>query len=189
MIYTIDKVIGEGGFSKVLLVRVKDGHKKDGDSNVCASVFRTEFVCHSYIKLGMRTAQVRCENYPKVASQVRRFREIVRQDYHGRMAGESFFQATMLERNILGDVGYDRIDADICERLSTETRRFRRHPFILKLFHSFQEKDRLVLIVDFCVGGSVHYHVNLAVRTSLDQLMLSRDVRRMQVRRTGKGDS
>lgn len=103
--YSIDKVIGEGGFSKVLLVRAKDGHRREGD------VYAAKIILKSHLK----------------------------------NAGASFVQATMLERNILGDVG---------------------HPFILKLYHSFQEKDRLVLIVDFCVGGSVHYHVNLSVKQS-----------------------
>lgn len=112
--YVIDKMIGEGGFSKVLMVRAKDGHRAENDS----AVFAAKII-------------------PKA---------------HLKMAGDSFVRATMLERNILGDVG---------------------HPFILKLYHAFQEKDRLVLIVDFCVGGSVHYHVNLAVKQTgkgLDEL-------------------
>ncbi|KAJ8600394.1 hypothetical protein CTAYLR_001415 [Chrysophaeum taylorii] len=111
--YTIEKVIGEGGFSKVLLVHAKEGH-----SHVNRTVYAAKII-------------------PKA---------------HLKMAGDSFVKATMLERNILGDVG---------------------HPFILKLYHAFQEKDRLVLIVDFCVGGSVHFHVNLSVKrtgTGLDEM-------------------
>ena len=49
----------------------------------------------------------------------------------------------MLERNILGE--FD-------------------HPFLLKLYHSFQEKDKLVLVVDYCPGGSLHTHVNISLR-------------------------
>ena len=51
----------------------------------------------------------------------------------------------MLERDLLADV---------------------QHPFLLGLYHSFQEKDRLVMVVDFCQGGSVHYHVNVAVKST-----------------------
>jgi len=107
--YAIDKVIGEGGFSKVLLVRPRDGHREEA--------------------MGSRTLFA-AKIIPKA---------------HLKLAGDSFIKATMLERNLLADV---------------------HHPFVLQLYHSFQEKDRLVLIVDFCQGGSVHYHVNAAVKAT-----------------------
>lgn len=45
----------------------------------------------------------------------------MRHDSDGRMAGESFVQATMLERNILGDVGCDRFSAYTCAKLTKDT--------------------------------------------------------------------
>ena len=112
--YTIEKVIGEGGFSRVLLVRALAGHDGDRDGK---SLFAAKIIPKSHLKL----------------------------------AGASFIKATMLERNLLAGV---------------------EHPFVLGLYHSFQEKDRLIMVVDFCGGGSVHYHVNLAVKgtgTGLDE--------------------
>ena len=103
--YNILHLVGEGGFSKVLLVRAKSGH-----CNVVGQ--------------GVYAAKI----IPKA---------------HLKSAGESFIKATMLERNILGE--FD-------------------HPFLLKLYHSFQEKDKLVLVVDYCPGGSLHTHVNISLR-------------------------
>jgi len=100
--YDVEHVVGEGGFSKVLLVRAKSGHLGSG-------VYAAKII-------------------PKA---------------HLKSAGASFIQATMLERNILGE--FD-------------------HPFLLKLYHSFQERDRLVLVVDYCPGGSLHTHVNISLR-------------------------
>jgi len=102
--YKIKKVIGEGGFSRVLLVEALGGHAKAG-------LFAAKIIPKSHLKL----------------------------------AGDSFIKATMLERDLLAGVA---------------------HPFVLGLYHSFQEKDRLVMVVDFCQGGSVHYHVNIAVKAT-----------------------
>ncbi|EGB06613.1 hypothetical protein AURANDRAFT_29034 [Aureococcus anophagefferens] len=99
-------LVGEGGFSKVLLVRAKSGHLSGPNGK------------------GVYAAKI----IPKA---------------HLKSAGESFIKATMLERNILGE--FD-------------------HPFLLKLYHSFQEKDKLVLVVDYCPGGSLHTHVNISLR-------------------------
>ena len=101
--YNVLHLVGEGGFSKVLLVRAKSGHVGGKD------VYAAKII-------------------PKA---------------HLKSAGESFIKATMLERNILGE--FD-------------------HPFLLKLYHSFQEKDKLVLVVDYCPGGSLHTHVNISLR-------------------------
>ena len=49
----------------------------------------------------------------------------------------------MLERNILGE--FD-------------------HPLLLRLYHSFQERDKLVLVVAYCPGGSLHTHVNISLK-------------------------
>ncbi|KAH8075025.1 serine/threonine kinase [Aureococcus anophagefferens] len=102
--YKIKKVIGEGGFSRVLLVEALGGHAKAG-------LFAAKIIPKSHLKL----------------------------------AGDSFIKATMLERDLLAGIA---------------------HPFVLGLYHSFQEKDRLVMVVDFCQGGSVHYHVNIAVKAT-----------------------
>jgi len=105
--YSIEKVIGEGGFSRVLLVKPSAGHLADETRDFFAAKI-----------------------IPKA---------------HLKLAGDSFIKATMLERNLLAGV---------------------EHPFLLRLYHSFQEKDRLVMVVDFCQGGSVHYHVNIAVKAT-----------------------
>lgn len=135
----------------MFLVRAKDGHQKDG--NVDVYVSGACRVCEGL------AAQLRRQDYSKVTPKVRASGLIVEREFvAARMAGDVFIRATMLERNILGDVGY---------AYATRPRPCdigHRHPFILKLYHSFQEKDRLVMIVDYCVGGSVHYHVNLSVR-------------------------
>ncbi|KAH8046114.1 serine/threonine kinase [Aureococcus anophagefferens] len=99
--YKIKKVIGEGGFSRVLLVEALGGH----------------------------------EGRPLRRRSSRS---------HLKLAGDSFIKATMLERDLLAGIA---------------------HPFVLGLYHSFQEKDRLVMVVDFCQGGSVHY-VNIAVKAT-----------------------
>lgn len=104
--YEMLHLVGEGGFSKVLLVRAKSGHLSGPNGK------------------GVYAAKI----IPKA---------------HLKSAGESFIKATMLERNILGE--FD-------------------HPFLLKLYHSFQEKDKLVLVVDYCPGGSLHTHVNISLR-------------------------
>mmetsp|Transcript_17211 Transcript_17211/g.52271 ORF Transcript_17211/g.52271 Transcript_17211/m.52271 type:complete len:489 (-) Transcript_17211:174-1640(-) len=108
--YKIEKVIGEGGFSRVLLVRPKDGHLAENDAE-SGKFYAAKIIPKAHLKL----------------------------------AGDSFIKATMLERNLLAGVV---------------------HPFLLRLYHSFQEKDRLVMVVDFCQGGSVHYHVNVAVKAT-----------------------
>ncbi|KAJ1450212.1 kinase-like domain-containing protein [Pelagophyceae sp. CCMP2097] len=103
--YSILHLVGEGGFSKVLLVRAKSGHLSERNEGVYAA----KIIPKSHLK----------------------------------SAGESFVKATMLERNILGKFN---------------------HPFLLKLYHSFQERDRLILVVDYCPGGSLHTHVNISLR-------------------------
>ena len=34
------------------------------------------------------------------------------------------------------------------------------HPFIVRLYHAFQSKDKLYLVLDFINGGEVFYHLN-----------------------------
>ena len=96
-------MVGEGGFSKVVLVRARAGHGANGE------VYAAKII-------------------PKA---------------HLKSAGASFVRATMLERNILGE--FD-------------------HPLLLRLYHSFQERDKLVLVVAYCPGGSLHTHVNISLK-------------------------
>lgn len=122
--YNIEHLIGEGGFSKVLLVRAKSGHidtQWNGSRTMGASV---------------RSDQDSTENDKVYAAKI-----IPKS--HLKSAGESFIKATMLERNILGKF---------------------HHPFLLKLYHAFQERDRLILVIDYCPGGSLHTHVNISLR-------------------------
>ena len=101
--YDVLGMVGEGGFSKVVLVRARAGHGANGE------VYAAKII-------------------PKA---------------HLKSAGASFVRATMLERNILGE--FD-------------------HPLLLRLYHSFQEKDKLVLVVAYCPGGSLHTHVNISLK-------------------------
>jgi len=34
------------------------------------------------------------------------------------------------------------------------------HPFIVKLNYAFQNKDKLYLLMDYCPGGDLGYHLN-----------------------------
>lgn len=131
--YNIEHLIGEGGFSKVLLVRAKSGHidtttpeievpSRVGDDTIPTA---TAAAAEDLTEDGTVYA---AKIIPKS---------------HLKSAGESFIKATMLERNILGKF---------------------HHPFLLKLYHAFQERDRLILVVDYCPGGSLHTHVNISLR-------------------------
>lgn len=43
------------------------------------------------------------------------------------------------------------------------------HPFIVKLFCSFQTKDKLFLILDYCPGGDLSEYINNEGRFSEDR--------------------
>mmetsp|Transcript_3273 Transcript_3273/g.10029 ORF Transcript_3273/g.10029 Transcript_3273/m.10029 type:complete len:555 (-) Transcript_3273:147-1811(-) len=124
--YNIEHLIGEGGFSKVLLVRAKSGHIDAGAEHVEQRVVATT----------TNGDDEETENGSVYAAKI-----IPKS--HLKSAGESFIKATMLERNILGKF---------------------HHPFLLKLYHAFQERDRLILVIDYCPGGSLHTHVNISLR-------------------------
>lgn len=122
--YNIEHLIGEGGFSKVLLVRAKSGHidlHLNGASQKPSALTGEQDIT---------------ENGKVYAAKI-----IPKS--HLKSAGDSFIKATMLERNILGKF---------------------HHPFLLKLYHAFQERDRLILVIDYCPGGSLHTHVNISLR-------------------------
>lgn len=34
------------------------------------------------------------------------------------------------------------------------------NPFVVKLHYAFQSEDRLMLVMDFCPGGDLGYHLN-----------------------------
>ena len=55
---------------------------------------------------------------------------------HLRAAGDAFMAATMLERDILADTH------------GTGT-----NPFLVRLYHSFQEKDRLIMVMEYYQVG------------------------------------
>jgi serine/threonine protein kinase len=38
------------------------------------------------------------------------------------------------------------------------------HPFILKLKYSFQTKEKLYLIIDYCPGGELFFHLQKVQR-------------------------
>ena len=42
------------------------------------------------------------------------------------------------------------------------------HPFIVKLHYAFQSKNYLFLILDFCPGGELFYHLHNKVRYTED---------------------
>jgi len=114
--YDVLHLVGEGGFSKVLLVRAKSGHVGSGgpaSPRSAKDVFAAKII-------------------PKA---------------HLKAAGETFMKATMLEKDVLSE--FDS-------------------PFLIKLYHSFQERDKLVLVIDYCPGGSLHTHVNISLREDGD---------------------
>ena len=103
--YSVVNAIGEGGFSRVMLVRAKSGHiDVQADKPLAMKVI------------------------PKS---------------HLRQAGDAFMAATMLEREILANQS---------------------NPFLVRLYHSFQERDRLVLVMEYYPAGSLHMHVNVALK-------------------------
>mmetsp|Transcript_194 Transcript_194/g.270 ORF Transcript_194/g.270 Transcript_194/m.270 type:complete len:488 (+) Transcript_194:457-1920(+) len=133
--YNIEHLIGEGGFSKVLLVRAKSGHiDPDGLPFQENNNKKKRIVSESGVLTSANENET--ENGKVYAAKI-----IPKS--HLKSAGESFIKATMLERNILGKF---------------------HHPFLLKLYHAFQERDRLILVIDYCPGGSLHTHVNISLR-------------------------
>ena len=65
---------------------------------------------------------------------------------HLRAAGDAFMAATFLERDIMS-----------AEKAG-------RNPFLVQLYHAFQEKDRLVMVMEYYQAGSLHMHVNISLK-------------------------